>query len=99
MYSIGTKEIQEDWGYAWDCLVEACIDSKELEEILDKYENLPEQNHIKVVNCLINHFFSDDAIRLVSMWGFGDTPANDQMYLDIKAKKDKLKPYLENYLV
>lgn len=55
-------------------------------------------SNFAVVNCLINHFFSDDAIRLVSMWGFGDTPARDQIYLDIQAKKDKLKPHLEKYL-
>lgn len=98
MYSIGSDEIHAGWRYAWDCLVEACYDDVELMEILRKYKSLPETNHIKVVNSLVNHFFTDDSIRLVAMWGFGDTPANDQMYLDIKAKLDKVKPYLENYL-
>jgi hypothetical protein len=98
MYSITTAEINEDWGYVWDCLVEACHGSDELEAILDKYEKLPEQNHIAVVNCLVNHFFSDASIRLVAMWGFSDTPARDEIYLDLKRQKDQLKPYLEKNL-
>ena len=98
MYLISTKEVNEDWGFAWDCMVNACWNNPELMELIDKYEKLPDENHIKVVNCLINHFFSDSAIRLISMWGFGDTPAKDQMYLDIQAKLDQLKPYLEKYL-
>ncbi|MFA5404646.1 MAG: hypothetical protein WC358_06900 [Ignavibacteria bacterium] len=98
MYSITSKEIKNGWRYVWDCLVEAVRDDAELEELLDKYEGLPDSNYIKLVNCLVQHFFSEDAIRLVSMWGFGDTPARDQICLDLEAKKDQLKPYLKKYL-
>jgi uncharacterized protein YdaL len=98
MYSITSKEILGGWRYIWDCLVEAVHDDVELEELLDKYEGLPDSNYINLVNCLVQHFFSEDAIRLVSMWGLNDTPARDQIYLDLEAKKDQLKPYLKKYL-
>lgn len=32
------------------------------------------------------------------MWGFSDTPARDEIYLDLKRQKDQLKPYLEKNL-
>jgi len=98
MYSITSNEILGGWRYIWDCLVEAVHDDVELEELLDKYEGLPDSNYINLVNCLVQHFFSEDAIRLVSMWGLNDTPARDQIYLDLEAKKDQLKPYLKKYL-
>lgn len=98
MYSITSKEILVGWRYIWDCLVEAVHDDVELEELLDKYEGLPDSNYINLVNCLVQHFFSEDAIRLVSMWGLNDTPARDQIYLDLESKKDQLKPYLKKYL-
>lgn len=96
-YSIGSDEIHENWGSVWDCLVEACFHEPELNAILDLYKTLPDRNHIAIVNCLINHFFTDNSMRLIVSWGFGDTEAKDQMYLDIKAKLGELKPYLENY--
>lgn len=96
MYAITSEEINEDYDYAWDCLVEAVYNDPELYEILGKYKGR-KVNKIQMVTALVNHFFSEEAIRLVSMWGFGDTPAKDQMYLDIKAKKDQLKPYLLKY--
>jgi len=97
MYSIGSEEIHKNWGYVWDCLVEACFDNNELLMLLSQYETLPNRNHIAIVNCLINHFLTDDSMRLIVAWGLSDTEAKDQMCIDIKNKLGNLKPYLENY--
>lgn len=97
MHSITSAEINEGWGYVWDCLVEVCHGSEDLEALLDKYPELPDSNSIALVTSLVQHFFSDSATQLVAMWGFSDTPARDEIYLSIMAKKDQLKPYLEKY--
>lgn len=98
MYAITDKEIQDDWGYAWDCLVDACWDNKELHEILEKLDEVAESNKIALIRELADNIFSDSATRLVAMWGFEDTPARDEIYLSFEAKMDLLKPYLEKYL-
>lgn len=97
MYSIG-EEIHKNWGHVWDCLVEACFHDNELLTLVSQYKTLPDRNHIAVVNCLINHFLTDDSMRLITSWGLSDTEAKDQMYIDIKHGLGKLEPYLAKYL-
>lgn len=98
MYKITSGEINEGWGYVWDCLVEACHHNNELNAILDNACKVPLANQIALITELINEILDDNAIRLVSIWGFSDTPARDEMYLSFEAKIDQLKPYLQKYL-
>lgn len=97
MYAISSKEVDQNYGCVWDCLLNACWHTPELMDLIKQYEN-KKINKIQVVNTLINHFFSDSSIRLVAMWGFHDTPARDEICTDLEKKLNELKPVLEKYL-
>jgi hypothetical protein len=89
-------EIERNWEYAWDCLVDSKYGNEELASAFNK---VPKLDNIQkaIVRDIIHKVCIDNTHAGICHWGLSDTPTREHIIEDIENKIEDVISILNKY--